>query len=715
MLRRTRVPWEFLVLLAVWVAWAANAGAVGQKPWALRDHYSYDVGNCVLDYAQDNGEWRVRVKGVEEDLGVLADRVGFSVVLEDGRAMNNATLEEPEHVRSAVDTRYGRGTRYRLTFPAQDGVQIVHAALTFVERPFTLMSVTIKNVGDTPVSLEKIGVAVVGPGGIKNFGERPRNAVRALSFRSGWPVFDKTSSPCMTLFQDPVRGVSVALGVLPGGHAETGSDFQSSGGAWQGEVFCRYAPARVIAPGQAVESDPVCILFGLDGPSDVDLFYSWACSTLPRPKVDASKQGKGPRVWVSVAEDASFASLVRRAKAWQDSGVTHVLVPASWEGRPGSLRGAVPRYPKDMAQAARALRDLGLVPGITLDPLPVQGGKEQWTAQSVDGQTWLNLAAAGAQPFAAGRIQKILGWGFRFIAVAPSAIPDAVLGEFGMTRAQADHLAMVSVAAAAPGVPVFPAATTVLAAERDAWLDAASAIGRLAEFGAVPAPVRLNTSGLSQVDAELSGALRLWGGAVELLGQPKAGIRAHLVRILSGPRLTARALDGGQRAPLLWQICFSEAESGYLGGAVVAFLGAEAWNQDDLVADSEGPVIVWRGSNGDFVDAQNRAVPAAQGLEVHGLTPDLNRPTFMGASGGLALHLDQLRGLTWNERDGVLRGRIAGPAEPGAVAHVAVPEPWVFKGGTVGSKRLRHTAPARRLSFQIGGADTAFELEFQRN
>jgi hypothetical protein len=407
---------------------------------------------------------------------------------------------------------------------------------------------------------------------------------------------------------------------------------------------------------------------------------------------------------------------VNEAKSAQAYGVFHALIPGNWESKPGSLEGGAPRYPKDIAKAAKELRGAGCTPGITVDPLAVQGGVGQ-TGKSADGQTWANPADADTAAAVQKRMQKLIDMGFGFIVVERSHIPDDVLAGFGISRAEAEWRAVgaASAAAAAGGgkTCVFPASETTVKAERDAWLEAAAAVARAADFGTGVGPVRLEAKGLNAIDDGLATAMRLWQGPVEIVGAPGASARATLGTVLHGDPLRARPVDILSHSPLLWQMRMSAPGIGYVGTNVIAFDGAPAWNIKDAEPGEAISTFAWRPEGNSVMVPKEGAVPAATAMTVTALCPELTRPTFMGVSQGFGFGLDKLKSLAWDEEKGVLRGEIDDALGAKTLGYVAVTPGWKAKTVKVGKDRVKPLAMDDKwLVFPMTAG--SFEIEFEK-
>ncbi len=689
-----------------------------RMPWQLRDRYTFANGPLMLDFCKDDGEWRIRVKPADEskvEQEVLVKDVGFAIELADGRILKSdeiyrqkTTLDRDKYTSDIV----GNGTRYTVHYGVLDGLAVSHQLSSFENWPFVTFTILLRNDTAAPITVNRVITASLGAGGVMGLGPETKVRSRYLQVRGGYPLFSKNELPVEMTFQDPKTGYELSMGVVPSGLAETGIDLQSAGGVWQGRIASEYKPGHVIKPGETFEADTVWVSFGAL-PFQSDTQFSWLMRNMKWP----AKPETSPRAWVTVPDTEDLGALVNEAKSAQSYGVFHALIPGNWESKPGSMEGGTPRYPKDIAKAAKELRNAGCTPGITVDPLAVQGNVGQ-TAKSADGQTWANPADSGTASALQKRMQKLIDTGFGFIVVERTHIPDEVLAGFGISRAEAEWravgVASAAVAAAGGKACVFPASETKVKAERDAWLEAAASVARTAEFGTGIGPVTLEAKGLNAIDDELATAMRLWQGPVEIVGAPGASARTALGNVLHGDPLRARPMDILDHSPLLWQMRMDAPGIGYVGTNVVAFKGAPAWNIKDAEPGDAIATFAWS-PNGDSVTVpKDGAAPAATAMTVTGLCPELTRPTFMGVSQGFGFGLDKLKTLAWDEQKGVLRGEVNDTLGPKTLGYVAVTPGWKAKNVKVGNARVKPSAMDEKwLVFPMTAG--AFEVEFEKS
>lgn len=701
---------------------AVDPDIPARMPWSLRKQYTITSKNLRLDYSEHDGEWRVRIAQEEEDRMnpvLLVRDVGFSIELADGRVLRHdemglkgPALCSRDRIASEL---LGPGTTYTVNFVPIEGLIITHHMTSYDGWPFVMMTLTLHNSSETPVTVRRVVSASMNAGSISGFSNGTVATSRHVVMRGGSPVFDKNSSPTRMVFHDPELGLHLGLGVLPNGRGSAGLEIQGAGGAWQGRIVTEYLPGTTLNPQQTLEADPLWISLGM-GQAKMDQLYTWALNALDWPTVPAER----PRTWVTVPDTEDFNGLKRAVKDAMGLGVLHALIPGNWEGRPGTMEGGAPRYPKDMAKAVKELRDLGCTPGITVDPLAIQGGSGDWAAKSADGQTWVNPANPDGGEHLRKQMEKLINMGFGFLVIELSRIPDDVLAAFGISRTEADWRAIGAASAAAKAagsgrsVFVFPTSSARMKAVRDEWLEAAGATSRFAEYSLNVAPVRFDVSGLKDLDQELHTAIRLWRGPVEIMGSPAASGRPGLTKLLSNGPLLARPQDPGKQVPLLWMSRIYAPSIGGMGANVLAFSGASEWSMDALETDESERMFLWRPEGESVTTFPGGKVPANNHMAAYGLCPELTRPTYMGISKGDSFGLENTKTLVWNEEKGVLAVAMTAGAPGDSFAYVALAGGWKPKQVKVGNDRVKAKADDRWLVFPMAAGKTTFEVTFEK-
>lgn len=701
-----RSPLAVVALLCLTLGATADDGLSAHNlPWGLRVHYSFPSKGMVLDY--DEKTSRIRIGAGEAS--TYADDMEFNIQFADGINWTFRELGEAKTQRESItDPDVGHAISYTTTYPAKDGIQVTYVLTAFSKRPFLSLQLKVENQGATDVRIAALDPLVTGSGGVMSLTPQARVRERNIVARGGYPVFDPNGDPIMTVFSDPANRAIFALGILPAGKADSGTRFEQRNGAWHGRVLSRFTPPVRVAPGQSLVSDRVCVIYGAPQKGELDLFYSWALTVIDKPKDNR----KGPSSWITISEEQGLDDLASDARSWASSGVKHALIPVNWETQPGSMKGASPRYPSNMKSAADTLRDAGAGPGLTFDPLAVEEGPGGAVAASSDGLSWLNPAAPEARNFALKRYAKLNDWGYGFVVVAPSSIPDPVLESFGLTRTEAYRLGMDLVEEATGDRPVYPASSGALKAVRADWLEAASALGRMADYTTGYTPLRLDTRGLGGVDLETLGAMRLWRGPIEVQGQADGGGAKALAALFQLPRLDASAVDIDRRDPLVWQVDYPDDKGEVNGRSVITFTGADPFRADEVYLAGGGKLRLWDPIKNAFVSDTESVT--TQGLQVYGATTELPHPSFMSAIDLSTLQIPDVKYLQWDGAASVYRGAFDGTVSKDTMVSVHVPAGWSIKGAEVGGKKASPVTAGEAVLIGLNGS-TSFEVSFARN
>jgi hypothetical protein len=526
------------------LGFALTAPADTNTPWELRNQYRIPIERGVLIYAEDTAEWRVFT---DKDQ-VLADRIGFSVVLEDGTDMRGINLGAGVSGRERLTDEFGEGTVYSVAFPPKNGLRIVHSLKTYRNRPFVFIDIAVENVSQADVQIAAIRPVISEKSVMQSLSDQATVRHRRVLDTGGQPVVAPGKDATMAIIHDPSKPICFGVGLIPQGLARSTVSFKETAGEWHGDITCNYEPYKVLKPGAKLVSDPLWISHGVPDPDRVDLNYSWVYSTLvkvtPRPFPE--------RGWYTLTEDKGLDAYMQAAGGWKSVDIDHVLLGKGWEGRPGSMEGASGRFPNSMKSAVGDLASAGLEVGVLIDPLASKG-EGAGTAKSADGLTWLNPVAPEAKEALAAKIKTLKDWDAAFVVVDYSAIPDETLVGFGVTRAEAQNLAYKALREAADPLPVFPSSVSSVTDGLDAWLDASSSVARMAVYGMTPGPLCCTLSDGSKITPELMMAAQFWPGPIEFRGTLSNKIEGDVRKMLAMERLAAHPLDAGLDAPRTWR------------------------------------------------------------------------------------------------------------------------------------------------------------------
>lgn len=677
-------------------------------PWALRDHYTFTYPAVSLLYGVENGQWSIALENGDE----VIERANASVRLADGSVLDLSRARTIDSGRERFDSDMGGGRHIWTEVLLDGGLRTRHSLYIHDSGQFFTVRVRVTNTGENPVEIAGIHPVALGPGCLKNLSGTMVSAVRRIGLRGNYPVYDRSVGPTLAFFQDRQRDVMLALGVFPNGVGLSSVRMEPYSGTWIGDVTCAFDPPLRLDPNQSIDADPVFLSFSVPKPSTIDMYYSWAQSALPRPQYERPF----PWGWVTVNEGASASDLERVAEKWRQAGVGHALVPGDWEMRPGSMQGASPRYPREIRRLAQSLAALGVTPGLTVDPLATTQGQAPWAAASADGQQWLDLTHPSGREQALRQMRELVASGFGFFAVQRSHIPDSVLRVFNVTRAQADALALGVMAEAAGALPVVPTPATTLGTNLDEWLEATGCTSRMREYGVRSAAIRFDAGGVRSLDDALLAAITLYGGPVELLGEPSNDLARQLVAALPRRGMLVWPLDAAERSPRLWQLTPIGKQSDNRSMVVMAFPGAPEWSVADLDMDDKDRVQLWRADGNGYTRMADTAIPAANELTVYGVTQAAAKPIVLGASHGSEFVIHDLDDLLWDPAQGMLSGSFAPRGQGGATAHIVLPPSWALNSGRAGEERLRPSGDGSVVPIRLAaGRNTLFELKLKRD
>jgi hypothetical protein len=675
-------------------------------PWELRPFFSFTQDNSKLDYAEDNAEWRMNVDGH----GEILSSAGFSVVLGDGTTLSRANLKRVSSLRSQKEES-GRGSEnYSVTFAPSSGLEVVHQLVGLKGMPGYLVRIAVRNVSDQPVALQKISPVVIPAGGMKGLPADTVVSLRRPLSRAGFMYTDGAEDTTLAMFRPQDNSFRLVLGMLSTGASEASLALAEGDKGWTGELSSAYVPALMLRPGEAIESESAWVSASIESVADAMRYFAFVYSTLPR----ATQAWNLPRLWAAPAAGASFTDSVRYAGAMKGMGVTHILLPLGWEESPGAMKGNGKHFPGKMADTAKALSAMEMQPGLAVDPLAVNGAASPGAIFAADGGAWANPFHAEGKALIEQRLATVKQWGFDFAVCATSAIPDAALNEFGITRSQAEREALAIACAAANAPRMAPPALSATEFSLDGILGGMGELGAFVDMAMMPTPLRLNVEGAGKIDGDLLTALQMWPGAFQLDGTPDGSARGGIASLVASRSLQASPVDGDQTAPRLWRIRLDNSRIGLQTNAIAAFPGAPAWTVDSLALTGEVPVTAWRIADGQLLGGGATSIPAANGLTYYGLTAMNGHPTFMGTSNAPLLDLDRITRMAWDPEKLTLSCDMDGTLASGTTAYVYVPDGFVCAEGKVGNRKADLKTEGGRVAFALDTTSPKFELRFTR-
>lgn len=531
---RTGIGAGALALFFCWQLVFASAGGANadELPWALRDHYAFRIGAATFHYAVDSGRWDI----VAGDYGPIIRNAGFHATLEDGTVVSGAPGIDGLSRRERFSNALGDGASFDVELPASGGLRLRHRVATYKRWPFMTIHVALGNEGSAPVSVRSISPVVLEQGAPG--GARPglTSSLRKVARRGPFLVYDKAGGATAVFIADMANGVAVALGMIPQSVARSRLDIRPSGSGSAGEAVCVFDPPARLAPGEWLEADPVFVSFGLPEPERVDSLYASAYHALTGPGIGVRKLD----AWVAVSEETSPERVYELVKPWRGGPVRHVLLPEAWEEHAGR------------EEVVKELKRMGMTPGLIIDPLGALKRRARAAVDSDDGRRWLDLANPKARGECEARMRGLEKAGFGFVVLRSSAAPDSVLRRLGMTRDEADRIALETIAETGRGLAVVPSAVSALDENVDAWLEAAASLGSLQAHALPCGPVRFDVSKTPPFTESLKAALVLYGGPIEFTGNPDRKTLRDLAKLFPRLRIAGFPVDAACRAPKLW-------------------------------------------------------------------------------------------------------------------------------------------------------------------
>jgi hypothetical protein len=508
------------------------------KPWSLRDHYSFAGDYSVFKFDVQTGEWLVEVS----KLGVLVRDAQCEIEYADGRVDRLSSIRAYKDEREDFKGPLGDGTRFRSLFRTAQGLEVDFSVARFKTRPFLMIHVNLTNRGTKPIAIREIRPAVFDAGAVAELGDTVVMNQALTQRRGNFSMMNAGTGAGLVLLSMKQPKMTLGVGVLRSGLLNSYVDLRPAGRSWVGSVRCAYSPTLLIQPNSKVGCDPVWMSLFLNEARQVSQSHTWSeLAGMKSVSPDAI-----PRGWVTVEEGAPVRDLLRVAEAWEGNYLQHVLVPSGWQESPGSLRGHAPDYPKDMGKVARDIIRIGMVPGISFDPLASDSAEGKLTVKASDGSFWLNLGREDARRFAAERVDKLVNQGYQFFVVEPSRIPDDVLQRFNVTREQADLYSMEIFTLAASGYPVVPSPALTLGDDLAQWQNAAETTSFLQAYGVSAGPLRVESESIKDVSRPLAEAINEFGGPIEIVGTPKKNVRAAVGAACCAQEPPQRPRGGGR-------------------------------------------------------------------------------------------------------------------------------------------------------------------------
>ena len=515
-------------------------------PWTLRTHYSFSRDTMTLSLDEERAMWQLKV-GDEQ---ILADDLAFAIILADDTELRCHDLGLAKTTRSLHEEGpLGPYAKYEILFPVKDGMEVRYEMTLAKERPVSFSTLHVKNVGAAPIDIKTLRILEAPAGSIHSLSPGTLCIQRHGKITGGSPVVDTQGEAIAMQYHDPTSNASWLVGLSPRGQGRSTMRFDAFGEGWQGQVESQFQPPAQLQPGESLQSAEMIGVFGQQPIANLDMYYSWAYSTLER----SLKATRPIEAWVTVSDQGSFNELLDMTEHWKSARIDHALIPLGWELPPGSQQGG-DRFPRSIANAASELQKRKYKAGISFDPLAMKKGGGDWNGKSADGQIWANPAHALGKAAVQERALWLKKSGFVFLVPASSGIPEEVLQQFGLSRGQANRLALEAIGEALPDTSLYPPSSiTKGIAGRDSWLSASASVARLAKYGVAVGPLQLDTTSMVELGKENLDALRLWPGPLEITGKAKNSDRKAIGETIGTKKLSGSPMDLESLVPLHWE------------------------------------------------------------------------------------------------------------------------------------------------------------------
>lgn len=496
------------------VATAAEVSA--DKPWPLRDHYTFK-GNAV-NFMVDarTAEWRaVTVDGQE-----IIELAYTEIVLGDGRVARLSKDTWTTDGRDEFSDGFGDGTRFRSEYRPFDDVHVEHHVNRYTDQSFVTIMIVVKNTSAVPLSLKSIRMGVMDEGYV-HLVQPARLHLDHTARRGNHLVPSKTNRATLAEFRAPGTSDGIfGIGLLQSGYMQSSLNFEKGKSGWSGTIASTFNPAIDIAPGKSAQSDALWVMFSATDSIMLHDIHGWAKGFV-MPERDTKVY---PNAWITVPSTSDSKMLMDAAGKSGVQGLNRVLVPAGWPSADDNM---------GLPELATALRRKRMIPGLTVDPLLVGSKSKGLTIMDTDGSYWIDLREAEAREHGIKQLRKIVNWKYGFFAVARSGIPDSVLDEMNISRAVADVVAFELMEEAAGVLPVMPTADLFLGNDEEEWTKLTKSTRANREFQVRTGPTRLTVDGIESLDPGVLDALESSVGPIEIVGSPSKEVKKQLGAILA--------------------------------------------------------------------------------------------------------------------------------------------------------------------------------------
>jgi hypothetical protein len=246
------------------------------RPWAMRDSYSFRMGNLRLYFFTDNAEMYVATL----DERVWLESSDFEIVFRNGEVIRGKDLDGPFVDRVPFEGVLGEGLNFQAIFPAKNGLAITFRVARFKNLGFLLVEILVKNERAEAVEIEKIRSIVIEPGTLKRLGPGTNSETKIINTWDDVTLFDAEKAPALILLKDYSEDAHLGLAMLPKGLGEPLVSITAQDDGWHGEITTIFPPVP-LQPGETLTTNPALISIGVADTASLEETFAWGLSQMP--------------------------------------------------------------------------------------------------------------------------------------------------------------------------------------------------------------------------------------------------------------------------------------------------------------------------------------------------------------------------------------------------------------------------------------------------
>lgn len=503
--------YRFIFCGIVGVQFGAFSDAV-TEPWTLRDHYNFAGKDSTLQLDAKRAEWRV----VADQKDTTVEAAYTEIVLGNGTRARLTQSNWISDGREDFKDAFGAGMRFHSEFKPLDGLLVEYHVNRYNAQSFITMVIIVHNTGPSPISIKAIRHGVVDQGALARV--RPGEIVLNRSTRRGTHTVlqEKGQTDLANLRVEGTSGL-FGLGLLQSGYMQSTINLTESSSSLSGSIESDFSPPILVMPGGSAQSDPMWMMVSADDEVSIINTHVYSLSHVQRNHNETIF----PNGWMTVPDGSSSAELVSAASKWHVDSISNVLVPLGWQtysGKPSINMGSL----------SKDLRDAGMNPGLTVDPLRADKSIRGITTEAEDGSHWYDISKPEAREHATKNLRQLVSWKYNFFVVALTQMPDEILSSMNVTRSIADRVSFELLQEAVGNLPVIPTSGMTLGNNLAEWNAAALATSANTPFGLLTGSVRLDVRGVEELSVDVNEAIGRYAGPVEIVGSPGKKMRDQL-------------------------------------------------------------------------------------------------------------------------------------------------------------------------------------------